>query len=150
MTTLAEIRGRLAAATPGPSVALIREKHPQFGWVEGICWDFTVEGQGFDFRDVTVADADFIAHAPDDIDHLLRVAEAAEAALSALNYGVLQAEATFDPLIRDAHAGSAADRRRHAKLGIAGTPSVLTLQLTEARDALRAALEASEKPTPDE
>ncbi|HEY8838264.1 MAG TPA: hypothetical protein VIO16_11435 [Dehalococcoidia bacterium] len=72
----------------------------------------------------------------------------ADTVLPALEYGALQAKYTFDPLIRDGHAGGKAEHKRMVKLGIAGTPSVLTLKLTEAAEAVRAFLAAEEEPKP--
>jgi hypothetical protein len=56
----------------------------------------------------------------------------------AIDYALLQAEFTFDPLIRDGHAGGEKEHRRMVKAGIAGTPSVLTLMLRDAKAALAA------------
>lgn len=55
-------------------------------------------------------------------------------------YALLQAKATFDPLIRDGHVGGKPGHRRMVKAGIAGTPSVLTIRLREATEAIEAAL----------
>lgn len=66
--------------------------------------------------------------------------EALEGIVPTLEYALLQAEMTFDPLIRDGHAGGKAEHRRMVKAGIAGTPSLLTLKLRDALTTAAAAL----------
>jgi len=76
---LAEIRGRLAAATPGPWEWVEPHSvvhHPQEPEVAHATWNIAAIEGLFTARH---ANGDFIAAAPDDIAYLLRVAEAAEA-----------------------------------------------------------------------
>jgi len=74
---------------------------------------------------------------------LLREAREALAAIQpTLDYALLQAEMTFDPLIRDGYAGGKREHQRMVKAGISGTPSLLTLRLREAVAAARDAFAA--------
>lgn len=92
-----------------------------------------------------LARADSDVHAPDDIRYLLARIERLQAALQTilpeLEYAELQARMTFDPLIRDGHAGGKAEHKRMVKAGIVGTPSRLTGGLRDALAIARAALE---------
>jgi len=98
MTDLEAIRARLAAATPGPwgwqatgekdnswslGTVIDDDEQPMSGEVgdAGTVVEFVAEG--FDH----VPNADFIAHAPEGIAHLLRVADAAEALLAWVEHG---------------------------------------------------------------
>ena len=53
-----------------------------------------------------------------------------------VEYALLQAEMTFDPLIRDGLAGGKKGHAEMVKAGIAGTPSLLTLKLRDAKAIL--------------
>jgi hypothetical protein len=88
--TLPTIRARLAAATPGPWVRQSSDDGASDPW-----WiDTHASPEGPEpvwappQYPVSEADADFIAHAPDDIAALLAVAQAAEALLAAWSVNI--------------------------------------------------------------